>query len=303
MYRPIDTMRIVSAPLALAIVLAVAIPVALWRAYRRDDSLVERWALDRSLELTPDNRRLVARYLRNARVLRTWGAIAGAILPSLIELAVSGRIQVLGFGTDGDSAPLGFGTIFLGYLVGALCAEVSLARPKPGLRRSASLVRRELGDYLPHAAVLAQRAATAAGALGLLVMALVPYPEDVSNPSPLVLTLAAAGLVAFGIALEAIERWLVRRPQPFTSQPVVAADNAIRSQSISVVAGAGLALLLLFCSGVALGLQASDVAVLRTAMIVPAVACLLAALAVCQGVGDGSGRVRRSAETPRAASA
>ena len=164
-------------------------------------------------------------------------------------------------------------------------------------------MRRELGDYLPRAAVLAQRAATAAGALGLLVMALVPYPEEVSIPGPLALTLAAAGFVAFGIGLEAIERWLVRRPQPFTSPPVVAADNAIRAQSISVVAGAGLALLLLFCGGVALGLQASEVAVLRTAMIVPAAGCILAALAVCQGVGDGPGRTRRSAETPRAASA
>jgi hypothetical protein len=292
-----------SAPLTLAIVLAVAIPVALWRAYRRDESLVERWAHDHGLELTPENRPLVARYLRNARVLRTWGAVAGAILPSLIELAVSGRLQVLGFGTDGESAPLGFGTIFLGYLVGALCAEVSLARPKPGLRRSASLVRRELGDYLPPAAVLAQRAAAATGALGLLAIAVVPYPAEVSNASPLALTLVAAGVVGFGAGLEAIERWLVRRPQPFTSPPVIAADNAIRAQSISVVAGAGLALLLLFCSGVALGLQASDVAVLRTAMIIPAAVCLLAALAVCQGVGDGSGRVRRSAETSRAASA
>ena len=137
-----------SAPLLLAIVLAVAIPVQLLRAYRSDGSLVERWADEHGLALTPENRPLVARYLRNARVLRTWGGIAGALLPSLIEFAWSGRVQVLGFGTDGENAPLGFGTIFLGYLVGALCAELSLARPAAGARRSASLVRRELGHYL-----------------------------------------------------------------------------------------------------------------------------------------------------------
>jgi hypothetical protein len=302
LYRGIDTIGRVSAPLTLAIVLAVAIPVVLWRAYRQDESLVGRWALDQDLELTPDNRPLVARYLRNARVLRAWGGVAGAILPSLIELAATGRVHVLGFGTDGDSAPLGFGTIFVGYLVGALCAEVSLARPRPGLRRSASLARRELGDYLPRTAVVAQRAAAAAAALGLLASALLPYPDGVSQPGPTGLILGAVAVLGCGAGLEAIERWLVRRPQPFTTPSIVAADNAIRAQSLSAVAGAGLSLLLLCCSGVSLLLQASDVAALEAVMVIPAAGCLLAALAVCQGVERG-GRARRSAGSPGTASA
>ena len=53
-----------SAPLVLAIVLAVAIPVQLFRAYRSDESLVERWAGDHGLALTPESRPLVAGYLR-----------------------------------------------------------------------------------------------------------------------------------------------------------------------------------------------------------------------------------------------
>jgi hypothetical protein len=258
-----------SAPLTLAIILAVAIPAQLFRAYRLDERFVERWARDRGVALTPATRPLVARYLHSARVLRAWGAAAGAIAPTLISLVAHGRLEVLGFGTDGDSAPLAFGSIFVGYLLGALCAEVSLARPAGGARRSASLVPRELPAYLSRRWLLAQRGAAAAGAAGAVAIGLVPL---------------AVAIVAFGAGLEAVERWLVRRPQPFTEQAVVAADDAIRAQSIQVVSGAGLALLLLLCSGVAVGLGTVPVAAV----------CLVLSLLVCRDVGDGSWRVPRA---------
>ena len=272
-----------SLPLALAIVLAVVIPVQLFRAYRSDESLVERWADEHGLALTPENRPLVARYLRRSRVLRTWGGVAGALLPSLIEFAWSGRVQVLGFGTDGESAPLGFGTIFVGYLVGALCAEISLARPAAGARRSASLVRRELEHYLPRRVILAQRAAAVAGATRCARH----RPRAVPRVSPRTpglasLAIGAVVVLACGAGLEAIERWLVRRPQPFTSPPLVAADDAIRAQSIHALAGAGLALQLLFCCGVALGLQASEVPALQVTMVIPAAVCLVLSIYACR---------------------
>ena len=130
-----------SAPLTLAVILAVAIPWQLFRAYRFDEGIVERWARDHGLELTPESRPTVTHYLRRERLLRTWGGVAGATLPTLIDYALTGRVQVLGFGTDGESAPLGFGTIFVGYLLGALYAEISLVRPVAGARRTASLSR------------------------------------------------------------------------------------------------------------------------------------------------------------------
>ncbi len=288
-----------STPGALALVLAVAIPVVLYRAYRPAQGYVEQWAADHALELTPENRGMVARYLRSTRVLRTWGGVAGALLPSLLEFALTGRVQVLGFGTDGDSAPLGFGTIFVGYLVGALYAEVSLARPPAGARRAASLARRELEDYLPRRVLVAQRALAGAGALGVLAIGLVPYAAAVSNPGLPTLAIVALGVLASGAGLEALERWLVRRPQPFTSPAVVAADNAIRAQSLHALAGAGLALLLLFCCGVSLGLQGSEVALLRSVMVVPAVACLVLSLVVFRDAGEG----RRSGPRPARATA
>ena len=289
-----------SAPLVLALILAVVIPWQLIRAYRDDERAVERWARDHELELTRESRPMVQRSLRRARLCRTWGGVLGAVLPTLFDYVANGRVQVLGFGTDGTSAPLGFGSIFVGYLLGALVAEVATVRPVAQERRTASLVRRELADYLSRRQIVAQRALAVAAALGIVATALVSFPAATSIPSLPSLVAFAAGVLAFGAGVEAVERWLVRRPQPFTSPPLVAADDAIRAQSIRAVAGAALALLLLLCCGGSLVLQASDVEVLRSVMVVPAVVCLIASLIVIGDAGEGRWSVRRPV---RAASA
>jgi hypothetical protein len=273
-----------SAPLTLALILAVAIPAALVRAYRRDPLFVERWARARDLDLTPANRPVIERYLYRVRVLRTWGGVAGAVLPSLVEYAATGRVQVLGFGTDGNSAPLAFGAIFVGYLFGVLCAEISLPRRNEGARRIASLDRRELEQYLPRRSLVAQRAAAIGGAAGTVAVGLAPYADSVSNPSLAALVAAAAAILALAAGMEAVERWIVRRPQPFTGPDLVAADNAIRAQSIQAFASAGLALLLLYCCGIALALQASHAALLPTTMGLLAGVLLILSLLACRGI-------------------
>ena len=116
-----------STPLVLALVLVVVISWELVRAYRFDDRIPERWAGDHGLELTEESRPLVRRHLRRSRLWRTWGGVLGATLPTLIDYVLNGRVQVLGFGTDGQNAPLGFGSIFVGYLLGALGAAWVLA--------------------------------------------------------------------------------------------------------------------------------------------------------------------------------
>jgi hypothetical protein len=221
-----------STPLVLALVLAVVIPWELVRAYRFDDRIAERWAGDHGLELTAENRPLVRRHLRRSRLWRTWGGVVGATLPTLIDYALNGRVQVLGFGTDGQSAPLGFGSIFVGYLLGALGAELSFARPVASGRRAASLVPRELAAYLPRRLVVAQRALAAVAALGVIAIGLVPYPDTATDPGTAALGLQAsdvdalhtlmiapavlfliASLVACGEVGEVGEsRWRVRRP-------------------------------------------------------------------------------------------
>src|SRR4051794_24267754 len=292
-----------SAPLVLALVLAVVMPWQLVRAHRFDDRIAERWAGDHGLDLTGRSRAPVWRHLRRSRLWRTWGAVLGATLPTLIEYALNGRVQVLGFGTDGQSAPLGFGSVFVGYLVGALAAELTFARPVAAGRRTAGLVRRELTAYLPRRLVIAQRALAAVAALGVLALGLVPYPDTATDPSMPALVLFAAGILGFTAALEALERWLVRRPQPFTEPALVAADDALRAQSVRAMAGAGLSLLLLLCWGAALGLQASDVDALHTLMVAAAVLFLLGSLVACGGVGESRWRVRRPARAGAALSA
>jgi hypothetical protein len=73
---------------------------------------------------------------------------------------------------------------------------VSLARPLDPARRSASLVPRELCDYLPRSLLRAQRGLGIAVVLGVVAIAIVPYPDDATEPDML-------GLLSFGAFLGA----------------------------------------------------------------------------------------------------
>jgi hypothetical protein len=252
------------------------------------------WAQARGLELTPENRPVVARYLRRARVLRICGALAGVLLPTLVELLWHGEVVILGFHGDGSAAPYaGPMEAYIGYLLGALAAEISFARPRDPGRRSASLAPRELDDYLPRRLLLAQRALAAAVVLGILVTGLVPYPSAAADPVWSALAGGAAFFSAFAIVLEIVERWVVRRPQPYTSPSLVAADDAIRAQSLHTLAGAGLALLLLGVSAVFAVLTVSDVDLLTWTMWLPAIAAFVLSVRACLDIGQRPWRVRR----------
>jgi hypothetical protein len=257
------------------------------------DEQLALWAQARGLELTPENRPVVARYLRRARLLRTCGALAGVLLPTLVELVWHGRVVVLGFGTDTTAPYAAPMEAYIGYLLGALAAEVSLVRPRDPARRAASLVPRELDDYLPRRLLLAQRALGVAVVLGVLALALVPYPSSFATPDWPGLVGGAAFFGAFSVALELVERWIVRRPQPFTDASLVAADDAIRAQSVHALAGSGLALLLLGCSGVFAVLPGSDVGLLRW-MWLPALAAFVLSIRACLEISQQPWHVRRS---------
>ena len=258
-----------------------------------EEKLVQ-WAQARSLELTPENRPVVARYLRRARVLPICGALVAVVLPTLVELILHGDLVILGFHSDGSGAPYaGPFEAYIGYLLGALCAEVSLARPRDPARRSASLVPRDLDSYLPRRLLLAQRALGVAVVLGVIVTGLLPYPSPASDPTWSALAAGAAFFGAFAVGLEVLERWIVRRPQPFTTPSLVAADDAIRAQSVHALAGSGLALLLVALSGVFAVLTASDVDLLTWAMWLPAIAAFVLSVRACRDIGQQPWHVRR----------
>ena len=197
-----------SAPATLAIILAVAIAVELYPHV--PPAFAERWAGERGLELTAENRSLVARYLRRARLFRTWGGVIGCC---------SRRYRLRGgrprhgarLRDHGNSAPLGFGAIFSAISPAPCFPELTTVRPARGPRRVASLERRELESYLPRWVLLAQRWSRGAGHRTIAVAA-VPFPATTSNPSSGGLVAIAVLIVALAVGLETIERWIVHRP-------------------------------------------------------------------------------------------
>ena len=259
------------------------------RAYTGvDDAFVDGWARAHALRLTESNRPMVAWYLHTARVLRTWGAVAGLVLPPLIGAALGSKFL----------EDQGFPLVYLGYLAGALYAELALVRPTGGGRRQATLVPRELENYLPGRLLVAQRVLAFLVAASAVAVLLVPFERQGGafdgSPRPAVLGVFA---VVLAFALERLERWLVQRPQPFTAPDLIAADDAIRSQSVHSLAGAGLATLLFFLGGTSFALSVSDVQVLRWTMWIPAIGCFVLSLWVCLYYGHRAWRVRRSAGT------
>lgn len=270
---------------------AIVVAVVLRRAYTDvDDQLVEEWAGAHALALSSNNRAMVRWYLRTARILRAWGVLAGLLLPELVDAA---------FGVDvfGQAQPF---FAFFGYLVGALYAELALVRRADGSRRLATLVPREVADYLPRRLLVAQRAVAAAVVLGGAVLLTMPFDEGVggSPPSRSSVVVVAALAAVLGLALERVERWLVQRPQPFSDAELVAADDAIRSQAVHSVASSGLAMLLLLLGGVLFGFATSDVQVLRWTMWLPGLACFYGSIHVCLYYGHRAWRVRRGVSRP-----
>ncbi len=268
---------------AFAVVVAVLV-----QAYGQvNERFVDTWALAHTLTLTDANRPMVHWYLRTARILRTWGALGGLFLVPVVLSSLGVRHQ--------SSLWL---SIFAGYLVGALYAELSLVRLAAAGDRTASLVRRELADYLPRGLIVAQRVLGIVIAVGAVGAALAPYGER----SPTVTRLHGVGVLAvgalalaFAVGLERVQRWVIQRPQPFAKPALVAADDAIRSQSVHSLAGSGLAVLLVLATFVTWSLAVSDVQILRWTGFIPVALGVPAALIVCLSYGHRSWSVRRPA--------
>lgn len=270
-----------------AMLLAVAVVgVVLVRGSGQvNDRFVDTWAAAHTLTLEGETRLMVTRYLRAARRRRMWGMAGGLFVVPVVLTALGVRSR----------GPLWI-SIFLGYLVGVFYAELSLVRSVPVGDRTASLVRRELADYLPRGFLVAQRVLGLVVFLGAVGAAVSPYGDRSVNVSRLGgagLLLAGLLAVAFSIGLERVQRWVVQRPQPFTELALVAADDAIRSQSVHSLAASGLAVLMVLLSAVAWTLAVSDVQFLRWTMVTPAFLGLPVAFGACLSYGHRAWTVRR----------
>ncbi|HEU4423699.1 MAG TPA: hypothetical protein VFR67_14305 [Pilimelia sp.] len=224
---------------------------------------VEQFARRHDLLITPANGNRVIGYLATTRRWRTVGLACGLLA------SIGWAVAHSGLGVDAL-------TLFAGWFVGALVAEVRLASLTSGPRRAALLLPRVPAAYLPRFAwALLPAAALVSVAVGAATAIAALGGTDVD----------AAALVWFGAAItvavvvRVVQLRVLRRPQPVAEPDVLAADDAIRSRSLHVLAGGG-ASLVLYC---VLG-QAAALATLLPAGVLPAAGALPVQAAAVVGI-------------------
>jgi hypothetical protein len=229
------------------------------------------WAQQMDLQLTPRNEAIVRSYIARTRLLRFTGALLGLFAPWIYQAFVGGPPPV----------PVDFGLFdaLLGYLLGAVIAELTIKRPKAD-EPSASLMPRELSDYVPTRYITALRISALVALVLVPLYRLLPARQNLVNlndfpPEFVILPM----ILLIGIGVELLERYIVARSQPAVESDLVNADDAIRSASVHALAGAGIALELLIVSGQLLNLAVvSNLQLLRWTL--PALALLAFAIAI-----------------------
>ena len=211
---------------AVLLVVAAAAPVSRAR--------VARFALRQQLVITPGNGDRVIAYLATIRRWRVAGLITVWII-GLAWLAYSITAQ------DAAEGEFPFVFLFAGWFVGAILAEAHLARRPAGTRRHAALTPRDLASYLPRfARAVVPTAIAISLTIGSASVVLAAWGHvDVA-------TAIGAQLVALAItaAVWVVGRYVLRRPQPVLPSDEQAADDAIRSRALHVLAGSGVTLIM-----------------------------------------------------------
>jgi len=204
---------------------------------------IDEFAIATGLRTTATSRAFIGYYLETGRRLRTLLVLAALFLPALVG-------EALGVRRDGLTVATQW--VLGACLVGTLWAELALTR-QSGRRRAASLEPRRLGTYLGRPLLWGPAVAGAAGAavwtgVPLVVAELGPNPWDLS-----VAVDAALGVLT-GLAVLALtpaaQIWILQRPQPLTSDDLLAADHAVRAASVRMIAAVATAMgLLNLCGG------------------------------------------------------
>jgi hypothetical protein len=203
---------------------------------------VQRFAARYDLTITEANGEHVIRYLATTRRWRAAGLAAGYLMSVLPSLTMP-RVTV------------NFLALFAGWFAGALIAEIRIEHLSRGARSAASLVARQLSGYVAPAARAAVPVAVGF-AVALTVIALVVGQADAADvelwqvAAWLSMSLLVAALV------RQVQQRVLLRPQPQVAPDVLVADDAIRSRSLHVMAGAGATLVTYCAMGQLLGFDA-----------------------------------------------
>ncbi|NUR60495.1 MAG: hypothetical protein HOV87_17810 [Catenulispora sp.] len=214
---------IASAVLAIGLLLAITARAVIGVVPRRR---VEEFARLHRLPVTVANGNQIIVYRATTRRWRAVGFAAGVLIPA----AVTG------------SALLSFPWALAGWFAGAAVAELRVAHldRDPGLRASASLTPRRTAEYLPRAGRWAVPGAMACCVATAVLCAACHGAHPAGDLGDVGLW-TALGLGAGAVALAA-QRHILRRPQPVASPDRLAADDAIRSRSMHVLAASGMVL-------------------------------------------------------------
>ncbi|MBW8806923.1 MAG: hypothetical protein JF587_24165 [Catenulisporales bacterium] len=144
----------------------------------------------------------------------------------------------------GDGLSIQFWWVLAGWFAGAIVAELRVAHLGRAPRAAASLARRQIADYLPAAGRWAVPAAVTACLLVALIEAVRAHTDPDQSIDVGALALWTVLGVTVGMLTLASQRYVLRRPQPHAEPDRLAADDAIRSRSMHVLAGAGMTLVL-----------------------------------------------------------
>jgi hypothetical protein len=254
---------LVGALVVAAILLALAGGLGRWEP--------ARWALAVGLQITPRNESFVRSYITRTRRLRLLGA-ATAVLAALAYAATA---------QAEPPEPFDFALFdaLLGYLIGAVVAEITVSRPRSSVP-SASLVPRDVAAYLPAGLRTAFRVSAVVAVLLIPLYLTLPDRErDVARVDMLPSVLVAAMIVIVLVGVELLQRYIVRRPQPAVDEDLLRADDAVRSASVHALAGAGIALELLIVAVELGGIGfVSDIQVLRWTLPWLGMGCFVASI-------------------------
>ena len=220
------------------------------------------------LSLTERSAAYVGVYIRRTRALRIMGAVVGCLGPVLWTA----------YRQEGAPAPFDNNLLtgLVGYLLGAVVAELTFKRPR-GASAAATLAPRELHQYLPETLTKWLRLGAAAAVLLLPIYLLLPARQDRIQTAQLIGWVLAP--VIIWLVIEMLQRYIVRRPQPVGDPDLVEADDAVRSLSLHALAGAGIALELMLVGGGIFAISfVTDVQILRWTLPWLGVAAMGAAL-------------------------
>ena len=210
-----------SAVAGLALVVLVVLAVTSGPVSRER---VQRFAERQRLVITPRNGEQVIWYLAVTRRWRVAGALCGLLGSSLLGIR-NGTIGV------------NIAAIFGGWFVGAVIAEFRISGPPQGARRVASLQPRTYRRFM--------------GSLGWTVLAATVglcWAASLAHgvyQARLVWAIAPMIATVMAVVVWAVRRRVVDRPQPYSTSDELASDDAIRSRSIHVLCGSGLAVCIL----------------------------------------------------------